>query len=315
MPAGGAGDGRIGDQLGWLRGLGGAAPPAHERKDHQRDGRHEHGDEHVIELRNEGGQAERAEQDCKHRRYATQQRQRRARRAHPDELAILVQWSVRPRGCLGSLEGGEDRACLHRPCFVDAAGDEAIERFAHRAHRADLAFELPLLLDRAFADVPAAGGIATAQDEEIADLCEGEAAVLGLFDEAQAPGGILVVEPVPGRALAGRLDQTLALVIAQRVAPDTRGGSELADGEHGRPPRSACTLEVRPRSSLGKRVPHARGYAGRPSPAARRVALSTPRPAQHAASLPSMTTAGTERMPSPLARFATSTSRMSWTIT
>src|SRR5215471_19714717 len=223
--------------------------------------------------------------------------------------------SVRPRGCLGSLEGGEDCACLDRPCFIDAAGDEAIERFAHRAHRADLAFELPFLLDRAFADVPAAGGIAAAQDEELAYLREREAALLGLFDEAQPPRRILVVEPVPGRTLAGRLDQTLALVIAQRVAPDARGGSELADGEHGRPPRSACTLEVRPRSSLGKRVPHARGYAGRPSPAARRVALSTPRPAQHAASLPSMTTAGTERMPSPLARFATSTSRMSWTIT
>src|SRR6516162_11942790 len=40
-----------------------------------------------------------------------------------------------------------------------------------------------------------------------------------------------------------------------------------------------------------------------------------PRPAQHSASLPSITTAGTERMPSSLARFATSTSRMSWTIT
>src|SRR5262249_2870427 len=73
-------------------GLGGAAPPpAHKGKDHKRDGRYEHGDEHVIELRSEGGQAERAEQDRKHRRCATKQRQRCARRAHPDELAILVQ--------------------------------------------------------------------------------------------------------------------------------------------------------------------------------------------------------------------------------
>src|SRR5262249_40099863 len=119
------------------------------------------------------------------------------------------------------------------PCFIDAAGDEAIERFAHRAHRADLAFELPLLLDRAFADVPAAGGVATAQDEEFAYLREREAALLGLFDEAQPPARSLVVEPVPGRAVAGRRDQTLALVITQRVAPDARGGSELADGEHG----------------------------------------------------------------------------------
>src|SRR5262249_17139120 len=152
---------------------------------------------------------------------------------------LLLRSSVRRRGWLGSLEGGKDRACLGGARFIDAAGDEAIERFAYRAHRADLAFELPLLLDRALADVPAAGGVATAQDKELADLREREAAVLGLFDEAQPPGGILVVKPVPARALAGRLDQTLALVIAQRVAPDARGGSELADGEHGRPPRSA----------------------------------------------------------------------------
>src|SRR5262245_59961839 len=121
--------------------------------------------------------------------------------------------SVCPGGCVGLLKGGEDRACLDGPRFIDTAGDEAIKRFAHRAHRADLAFELPLLLDRAFADVPAAGGVATAQDEEGADLREREAAVLGLFDEAQAPRRILVVKPVPGRALAGRRDQTLALVI------------------------------------------------------------------------------------------------------
>src|SRR5262249_7504198 len=149
---------------------------------------------------------------------------------------------VRPRGCFGSLEGGEDRARLDRPRFIDTAGDEAVERFAHRAHRADLAFELRLLLDRAFADVPAAGGVPAAQDEELADLCEREAAVLGLFDEAQPPRGILVVKPVPGRALASRLDQTLALVITQRVAPDARGGGELADGEHG----AASTVSLNP---------------------------------------------------------------------
>src|SRR5262245_11191128 len=140
---------------------------------------------------------------------------------------------MRPRGCLGLLKGGEDRAPLDGPCFIDAAGDEAIKRFAHRAHRADLAFELPLLLDRALADIPAAGGIAAAQDEERADLREREAALLGVFDETQAPRRILVVKPVPGRALARGLDQTLPLVIASRVDPDTRGGSELADGEHG----------------------------------------------------------------------------------
>jgi hypothetical protein len=95
------------------------------------------------------------------------------------------------------LEGGEDRASLDRPRFIDTVGDEAIERFAHRAHRADLAFELLLLFDRAFAHVPAAGGIATAQDEEFAYLGEREAALLSVSDEAQAPGGDLVVQSVP----------------------------------------------------------------------------------------------------------------------
>src|SRR5262249_7669173 len=243
---------------------------------------------------------------------ATQHRQRGTRRTHPDELGILVQWSVRPRGFIGLLEGGEDRASLDRPCFIDAAGDQAIKRFAHRAHRADLAFELPLLRDRAFADVPAAGGIATAQDEELADLCEREAALLGLFDEAQAPRRILVVKPVSGRALAGRLDQTLALVITQRVAPDARGGGELADGEHGAASTVSLNLGGKTKGKPGQAGDqNARGYAGRPSPAARRTATSTPRPAQHAASLPSITTAGTERMPSPLARSATAASRMS----
>src|SRR6266446_8068407 len=243
MPAVGAGDGRIGNQLGWLRGLRGVIPPpAHKREDHKRDGCYEHRDEHVIELCNEGGQAERAEQDSKRRRYATQQRQHCARRARPDELGVPVQWSVAPRGCLGLLKGGEDRASLDGPCFIDTVGDEAIKRFAHRAHRADLAFELPLLLDRAFADIPAAGGIATTQDEELAYLREREAALLGLSDEAQAPGGILVVKPVPGRALPSRLDQTLPLVITQRVATHARDAGELADGEHG----AASTVSLNP---------------------------------------------------------------------
>src|SRR5262249_38257687 len=110
--------------------------------------------------------------------------------------------------------------------------------------------------DCAVADVPAAGGIATAQDEERADLCEREAALLGLFDEAQAPGRISVVKPVPGRALAGRLDQTLPLVIAERVATDAGAVSELADGEH----RAASTVSLNP----GGKTKVKPGQAGAP---------------------------------------------------
>src|SRR5262249_10323419 len=48
-----------------------------------------------------------------------------------------------------------------------------------------------------------------------------------------------------------------------------------------------------------------------PNPAARSVASSGPRPAQQSANVPSISTAGTERIPRLLARRATSGSRMS----
>src|SRR5437667_4306962 len=52
-----------------------------------------------------------------------------------------------------------------------------------------------------------------------------------------------------------------------------------------------------------------------PTPAARSVPSSTPRPAQHAASVPLITTAGSVRMPKRLARRATSGLCMSSTVT
>src|SRR5262249_23007139 len=113
---------------------------------------------------------------------------------------------------------------------------------------------------------PAAGSVTTAQDEELADLREREAAVLGLFDEAQAPGGILVVKPVPARALARRLHQTLALIITQRVAADARGGSELADGEHG----AVSTVSL----NLGGKTKVKPGQAGDPRLRLRRASQS-----------------------------------------
>jgi hypothetical protein len=126
----GACDGRIGDQLDWLQGLRAAAPPpAYKRKGHKSDRRYEHGDKHVIELCNEGGQAERAEQDSKQRCYATQQRHDCARRAHPDQLGILVQWSVAPRGCFGLSQRRRGsriprRAVFHR--HSPRRGDQAL---------------------------------------------------------------------------------------------------------------------------------------------------------------------------------------------
>src|SRR5215467_5668778 len=54
---------------------------------------------------------------------------------------------------------------------------------------------------------------------------------------------------------------------------------------------------------------------GCPNPAARSVASSGPRPAQQSANIPSITTAGTERIPRLVARRATSGSRMSRIVT
>jgi len=54
--------------LTWLWDFRGAASPsAHKRKGYKRNRCHEHGDEHVIEFCNEGGQAESTKQDSQHR--------------------------------------------------------------------------------------------------------------------------------------------------------------------------------------------------------------------------------------------------------
>lgn len=73
-------------------------------------------------------------------------------------------------------------------------------------------------------------------------------------------------------------------------------------------------VESLARSSAEKRLFRLVGQAiGWPNPADFRVASSGPRPAQQFASLPSITTAGTERTPRFLARLATSASFMSST--
>src|SRR5439155_27056368 len=106
---------------------------------------------------------------------------------------------------------------------------------------------------------------------------------------ADAPQRIAIVEPITGVALTGRREQAFPLVITQRIGADIRQHGEACDR----------TLSQR----------------GVPRPAARKTCSLIPRSVQHAANLPSMTTAGTERTPSALARLATSLSCMSSTIT
>src|SRR5712691_519255 len=130
------------------------------------------------------------------------------------------------------LQSRQDGTFFHRPRFIGTIGDESVQRLGHGSHRPDLVFKLEFLFDGTRAYVAATGGIATAQDEQLAYLCEREPAVLSLLDEADAPCGILVIEPVARRALACRLDQPLALVIAERVGGDFRERRELADREH-----------------------------------------------------------------------------------
>src|SRR5712691_4530035 len=130
------------------------------------------------------------------------------------------------------LQSRQDGAFFHRPRFIGTIGNESVQRLGHGSHRPDLVFKLKFLFDGTRAYVAATGGITTAQDEQLAYLCEREPAVLSLLDEADAPCGILVIEPVAGRALACRLDQPLALVIPERVRGDFRERRKLADGEH-----------------------------------------------------------------------------------
>lgn len=74
------------------------------------------------------------------------------------------------------------------------------------------------------------------------------------------------------------------------------------------PPEALYPLFHKPRhhEKSGHRVSPPRYGNACPNPAARSVASSGPRPAQHSASAPSITTAGTERMPKLFARRATS---------
>src|SRR6516225_11404433 len=53
-----------------------------------------------------------------------------------------------------------------------------------------------------------------------------------MFDEMNAPGGILIIQPVTRRTLCSGPDQALLLVIAERVVADAGQASQLADREH-----------------------------------------------------------------------------------
>jgi len=68
-----------------------------------------------------------------------------------------------------------------------------IERPGHRFHRANLAFDLQFLLDRSRAHVATTGLVECPQDKEVAYLGARKAAVLGRFDEVDAPSRVLVI--------------------------------------------------------------------------------------------------------------------------
>jgi len=78
----------------------------------------------------------------------------------------------------------------------------------------------------------ATGGIAAAQNEEIADLRQRETAVLSLLDEMNAPRGILVIQAIAALGPVGRFDQSFALVIAERIRARVRQRRKLADRQH-----------------------------------------------------------------------------------
>ena len=58
--------------------------------------------------------------------------------------------------------------------------------------------------------------LAVPDPDEVGDLLEGAAELLGPSDERQAGEGVVVVEPVAGVGAGRRDDQSDALVVAQR---------------------------------------------------------------------------------------------------
>src|SRR5262249_29249799 len=111
-----------------------------------------------------------------------------------------------------------------------------------------------------------------------------------------------------------RVHRLLGLGVRVRV-------KQTAYGQRDRQQRRPHPLAHRTTSSLSVRVVAstarhpANPYQAIPSPAARSTASSGPRPVQQSANLPSITTAGTDLIPSVFARLATFGSFMSSTLT
>src|SRR5262249_8996766 len=79
--------------------------------------------------------------------------------------------------------------------------------------------------------------------------------MLSALDELDAPCAVLIVKTITCCALRKRFNQTLTFIIAKGIGTDVRKGRELANRKHGRLQCTISTLEVGPRSRLGKRTP------------------------------------------------------------
>src|SRR5262249_40870504 len=153
----------------------------------------------------------------------------------PEHRIFRLSWFTVPESSVGSLQSGDDSALLYRPCFHCTLGNQLVERLGHRLHRANLVFDLQLLLHRSRANVAATSVIAIAQNK-LAYLGEREAAVLRMLDEADAPGRILVIQPVAGKTFSRKFDQPHLLAMAQRVVAHVCEGNQFADCEHAASP-------------------------------------------------------------------------------
>src|SRR5262249_14254802 len=178
------------------------------------------------------------------------------------------------------VERHQYRAGIQCSASARAFGDEAIKHLRHCLHGFDLRFQLQFFFDRHAPHVGAASPITGAQIEQGSYFREREATLLRFLDEADPAHGFAIVETIAAPAFCSRVKQTLTLVVAQRVGCYMNKARDLANRER----------------HLMKVLP---------SPALRNTSISTPLPLQQAANSPSMTTAGTLRIPSSLARRTT----------
>src|SRR5690606_23233260 len=125
----------------------------------------------------------------------------------------------------------EDRT-VRRGSLAAALPGQALKRSLHPGEALDAFLNVGDLVLGPLANVGAGGFRIDPQLEELLDLLQREAELLGVADEAHAPHSLRRILPVAGRGAPLRLcDQTRALVEPNGLDANARLLSELPDGQ------------------------------------------------------------------------------------